>query len=69
MTDLILASALCVFGGGLLLSALALTTTMLPGKLGAYFASTAIIGWLEDTVMPLSCAGLLITSLCLAAVS
>lgn len=61
----ILVGVLCASVLGLIVSALALTMTMLPGKLGDYFASSAIVMWLEGTGIPLSCAGLLITLLSL----
>ena len=65
MMQSILEGAWYVSGLGLIVCGLALTTTMLPGKFGVYFASTAIIEWLEDTGMPLFCAGFLIISLAL----
>jgi len=58
---------LCASVLGLTLCVLASIMTMLPGKLGDYFASSAIVMWLEDIVMPLSCVGLLITLIALDA--
>lgn len=68
MIYLTLVLATFAFALGVGLSLLALIMTMLPGRLGDFFASTAIVMWLEDTVFPISCAGLLITSLCHAVV-
>lgn len=64
MIYLILVIATFAFALGVFLSLLALITTMLPGRLGVFCADTAIVMWLEDTVFPISCAGLLITLLC-----